>query len=229
MAAREPRVASPANEHARRRAGGARAPRAQPARADAARRRRRRRRRRVERHQHRHRAAALVRPHAALPRHGLPAGPRLRVGRPRRRRRRRAPAAASASACSCPAPAASARCAACSAAPPPGSSCPARASCRSTSDWASEAVLLALAATAQHAIAGGAAPPDLIVGHGVLGRLLARLAVAGGRRARSSGSATRTARDGADGLPRARPRRGPAPRLPRDLRRQRRRRRCSTR
>ena len=39
-----------------------------------------------------------------------------------------------------------------------------------------EAVLLALAATAQHAIAGGAVP-DLIVGHGVLGRLLARLAV----------------------------------------------------
>ena len=39
-----------------------------------------------------------------------------------------------------------------------------------------EAVLLALAATAQHAIAGGAVP-DLIIGHGVLGRLLARLAV----------------------------------------------------
>ncbi len=36
-------------------------------------------------------------------------------------------------------------------------------------------VLLALAATAQHAVAG--ALPDLIVGHGVLGRLLARLAV----------------------------------------------------
>ena len=39
-------------------------------------------------------------------------------------------------------------------------------------------VLLALAATAQHALAGGL--PDLIVGHGVLGRLLARLAVAQG-------------------------------------------------
>ncbi len=36
-------------------------------------------------------------------------------------------------------------------------------------------VLLALAATAQHAVA--AALPDLIVGHGVLGRLLARLTV----------------------------------------------------
>ena len=42
-------------------------------------------------------------------------------------------------------------------------------------------VLLALAATARHAINGGAgAQPDLIVGHGVLGRLLARLAVMGG-------------------------------------------------
>ena len=39
--------------------------------------------------------------------------------------------------------------------------------------------LIALAATARHAIAGGA-PPELIVGHGVLGRLLARWAVADG-------------------------------------------------
>ncbi len=37
-------------------------------------------------------------------------------------------------------------------------------------------ILLALAATARHAMAGFATP-DLIVGHGVLGRLLARLAV----------------------------------------------------
>ena len=43
------------------------------------------------------------------------------------------------------------------------------------------AVLLALAATAQHALsAPNAVLPDLIVGHGVLGRLLARLAVAAG-------------------------------------------------
>jgi 3-hydroxyethyl bacteriochlorophyllide a dehydrogenase len=43
-------------------------------------------------------------------------------------------------------------------------------------------VLLALAATARHAVAGLRAElPDLIVGHGVLGRLLARLAlIAGG-------------------------------------------------
>lgn len=41
-----------------------------------------------------------------------------------------------------------------------------------------EGVLLALAATAWHAIAApGATPPDLIVGHGVLGRLLARIAL----------------------------------------------------
>jgi 3-hydroxyethyl bacteriochlorophyllide a dehydrogenase len=39
-------------------------------------------------------------------------------------------------------------------------------------------VLLALAATAHHALAAPGAPlPELIVGHGVLGRLLARLAV----------------------------------------------------
>jgi 3-hydroxyethyl bacteriochlorophyllide a dehydrogenase len=43
-----------------------------------------------------------------------------------------------------------------------------------------EAVLLALAATAYHAIVGADPPgriPELIIGHGVLGRLLARLAV----------------------------------------------------
>jgi 3-hydroxyethyl bacteriochlorophyllide a dehydrogenase len=42
-----------------------------------------------------------------------------------------------------------------------------------------QTVLLALAATAHHAIAAGGTP-DLIVGHGVLGRLLARLALAKG-------------------------------------------------
>lgn len=41
-----------------------------------------------------------------------------------------------------------------------------------------EAILLALAATAYHAIATLAALPDLVVGHGVLGRLLARIALA---------------------------------------------------
>lgn len=44
-----------------------------------------------------------------------------------------------------------------------------------------DAVLLALAATASHALAGGQPQAaDLIVGHGVLGRLLARLVVAEG-------------------------------------------------
>ncbi|MCC5975994.1 MAG: chlorophyll synthesis pathway protein BchC [Rubellimicrobium sp.] len=44
-----------------------------------------------------------------------------------------------------------------------------------------EGALLALAATARHAMAGpDKAVPDLIVGHGVLGRLLARLTVAAG-------------------------------------------------
>jgi 3-hydroxyethyl bacteriochlorophyllide a dehydrogenase len=48
-----------------------------------------------------------------------------------------------------------------------------------------DAVLLALAATAYHSVSGGGmrasiSPPELIVGHGVLGRLLARLTVLGG-------------------------------------------------
>ncbi len=46
-----------------------------------------------------------------------------------------------------------------------------------------QGVLLALAATARHALAlPGVAAPDLIIGHGVLGRLLARLAVLSGAR-----------------------------------------------
>jgi 3-hydroxyethyl bacteriochlorophyllide a dehydrogenase len=48
-------------------------------------------------------------------------------------------------------------------------------------ELAEEGVLLALAATAQHALVGGdGRPADLIIGHGVLGRLLARLAVCHG-------------------------------------------------
>jgi 3-hydroxyethyl bacteriochlorophyllide a dehydrogenase len=41
-------------------------------------------------------------------------------------------------------------------------------------------VLLALAATALHAIGAAGGPPDLIVGHGVLGRLVARLVLLAG-------------------------------------------------
>jgi 3-hydroxyethyl bacteriochlorophyllide a dehydrogenase len=47
-------------------------------------------------------------------------------------------------------------------------------------DLGADAVLLALAATAQHAVAPGRVPPDLIIGHGVLGRLIARIVVAMG-------------------------------------------------
>jgi 3-hydroxyethyl bacteriochlorophyllide a dehydrogenase len=48
-------------------------------------------------------------------------------------------------------------------------------------DMGEQGVLLALAATAYHATAAqGAVQPDLIIGHGVLGRLLARVAVAAG-------------------------------------------------
>ncbi len=44
-----------------------------------------------------------------------------------------------------------------------------------------QGVLMALAATAHHALAApGAKPPDLIIGHGALGRLLARIAIARG-------------------------------------------------
>ncbi|MEO0995890.1 MAG: chlorophyll synthesis pathway protein BchC [Pseudomonadota bacterium] len=46
-----------------------------------------------------------------------------------------------------------------------------------------EGVLLALAATAHHAISTATVAPELIVGHGVLGRLLARLVVALGNAA----------------------------------------------
>ncbi len=52
---------------------------------------------------------------------------------------------------------------------------------RIDSQMGPEGALLALAATARHAMAGlDRAVPDLIVGHGVLGRLLARLTVAAG-------------------------------------------------
>ena len=59
-------------------------------------------------------------------------------------------------------------------------------------------VLCALAATAQHAIAGHAAP-DLIVGHGVLGRLLARVAIASGAPAPTVWETNPVRRDGARG------------------------------
>ena len=42
-----------------------------------------------------------------------------------------------------------------------------------------DGILIALAATAHHAVAGGAAP-ELVVGHGILGRLMARITIARG-------------------------------------------------
>jgi bacteriochlorophyllide a dehydrogenase len=59
-------------------------------------------------------------------------------------------------------------------------------------------VLVALAATAYHAIAGHVLP-DLIVGHGVLGRLLARIAVATGATPPTVWESNAARTQGADG------------------------------
>jgi 3-hydroxyethyl bacteriochlorophyllide a dehydrogenase len=66
------------------------------------------------------------------------------------------------------------------------------------------ALLLALTATAYHAVSGNSrsgpiAPPELIVGHGVLGRLLARLIVAAGKGPFTVWETDPTRADGADG------------------------------
>ena len=68
-----------------------------------------------------------------------------------------------------------------------------------------EGVLYALATTAYHAVAGeqrhggSINPPDLIVGHGVLGRLLARMTVAAGFAAPTVWELNPTRQGGADG------------------------------
>jgi 3-hydroxyethyl bacteriochlorophyllide a dehydrogenase len=72
------------------------------------------------------------------------------------------------------------------------------------------AVLLALAATAYHAVSGGGQrspvhPPDLIVGHGVLGRLLARLTVIAGSPPPTVWETNPTRSHGAEGYPVIRP------------------------
>ena len=59
-----------------------------------------------------------------------------------------------------------------------------------------DGILLALAATARHAVAGGAAP-ELIVGHGILGRLIARLVIATGAPAPMVWETNPARRDGA--------------------------------
>lgn len=62
------------------------------------------------------------------------------------------------------------------------------------------AVLLALAATAYHACWGsGGAAPELVVGHGALGRLLARLAIAHGEAAPTVWETNPDRREGAEG------------------------------
>ena len=61
-----------------------------------------------------------------------------------------------------------------------------------------QGVLIALAATAQHAISTGAAP-QLIVGHGVLGRLLAQLTIAAGHPAPTVWETNASRYDGAQG------------------------------
>ncbi len=67
-------------------------------------------------------------------------------------------------------------------------------------DLGERGVLLALAATARHALAApGATPPDLIVGHGVLGRLLARVAIAEGALAPTVWESNAQRRSGAIG------------------------------
>lgn len=63
-----------------------------------------------------------------------------------------------------------------------------------------QGVLLALAATARHVLAGGD-PPELIVGHGVLGRLLARLVLYCGAAAPVVWEREPSRRQGADGYP----------------------------
>ncbi|MBV2359388.1 chlorophyll synthesis pathway protein BchC [Thalassococcus sp. CAU 1522] len=66
--------------------------------------------------------------------------------------------------------------------------------------------LLALAATARHAMAGfGKALPELIVGHGVLGRLMARLTVAAGAPAPTVWEIDPARMDGAQDYPVCRP------------------------
>jgi 3-hydroxyethyl bacteriochlorophyllide a dehydrogenase len=63
-----------------------------------------------------------------------------------------------------------------------------------------EGALLALAATARHAMAGmDKTVPDLIIGHGVLGRLLARLTIAAGAPAPTVWEVNADRRNGADG------------------------------
>lgn len=72
--------------------------------------------------------------------------------------------------------------------------------CRLDAGLGAQGALLALAATARHAIAGfDHALPDLIIGHGTLGRLLARLTLAAGGKPPVVWDTNAQRRDGAEG------------------------------
>lgn len=68
-----------------------------------------------------------------------------------------------------------------------------------------QGVLMALAATAYHAMNGGGEAPELIVGHGALGRLLARIATASGGPAPTVWEINSQRMDGAQGYQVIRP------------------------
>ncbi|MEO0771823.1 MAG: chlorophyll synthesis pathway protein BchC [Pseudomonadota bacterium] len=71
---------------------------------------------------------------------------------------------------------------------------------RVDSGLGADGALLALAATAHHALHGpGKTAPDLIVGHGVLGRLLARITIARGHPVPTVWDTNKTRCDGAQG------------------------------
>lgn len=77
---------------------------------------------------------------------------------------------------------------------------PANRVCRVDAGIGAQGALLALAATARHAIAGfDCALPDLIIGHGTLGRLLARLTIAAGAPAPTVWEVNPARRSGATG------------------------------
>lgn len=74
--------------------------------------------------------------------------------------------------------------------------------CKLDAGIGAEGALLALAATARHALAGfDTAMPDLIIGHGTLGRLLARLTIAAGAPAPTVWEINAERREGATGYP----------------------------
>ncbi|MEM1365357.1 MAG: chlorophyll synthesis pathway protein BchC [Pseudomonadota bacterium] len=66
-------------------------------------------------------------------------------------------------------------------------------------DLREQATLLSLAATAHHALTVTNRPPDLIIGHGVLGRLLARMCIAMGNPAPTVWENDRYRRNGGSG------------------------------